>query len=98
MNKYYITLPYSYMKYGQVTFYLYADDEHEAEQMAYNSNNWNAEDYDDNDDSDSNSYNYDAIEIELEEEDVDEAESVQLNHSEQKLLLPCDFSADLLRL
>ncbi|MCE1169384.1 MAG: hypothetical protein LWX70_14955 [Sphingobacteriia bacterium] len=96
MNKYYITLPYSYVKYGQVTFYLC--DEEEAERLAYSQDNWANEDYDDSDDSDSNSYNYDSIEVELDEEDVDEAEAVQLSHSDQKLLIPCDFSADLLRL
>lgn len=98
MNKYFITLPYSYEKYGQATFYIYASDSEEAERLAYNSSNWVCEDYNDSDDSDSNSYDYDAMGIEVEEEDVDEEESIQLSQSEQCLLLPCNFSADIISL
>jgi len=70
MNKYFVKIPYSYIKYGHLTCYVYAEDEEEAQDLAYECENRYSEDYDDSDESGDTDYNYSDMEIELEEEDV----------------------------
>ena len=69
-NKYYVKIPYNYMKYGTLSAYVYADDESEAIDLAIDSENRYSEDYSDDDDSGDTSYEFSQMDIELEEEDV----------------------------
>ncbi len=98
MNKYLVTIPYSYERYGNLSVFIYADNEDDAMEMAYDSNNWHNENYDDGDDCGSNDYNYDAMEIELEEEETDPAEANRLTVIQQAMQLPCNYTHDLIQL
>lgn len=71
LNKYYVRLPYSCSNYGNITGYVYAEDEEEAQELAEDTANIYEEEYDDND-SDNYNYYYEDMSVELEEEDVPE--------------------------
>lgn len=58
------------MRYGTLSCYVYAEDEEECMDLAYECENRHSEDYDDGDDSGDSEYNYSDMECELEEEDV----------------------------
>lgn len=70
MNKYYVKIPYNYVRYGHLSCYVYAEDEEEAQDLAYEPENRYSEDYDDSEDSGDTEYQYSDMECELEEEDV----------------------------
>ena len=70
MNKYKIRIPYSYVRYGDVTGYFEANSEEEAREEAY-VGDLEDEEYEDNDYSGDNDYNYSEMEVDLEEEDID---------------------------
>jgi len=70
MNKYFVKIPYNYVRYGHLTCFVYAEDEEEAQDLAYEPENRYSEDYDDSDDSGDTDYQYSDMDVELEEEDV----------------------------
>ena len=70
MNRYKIRIPYSYIRYGDVTGYFEANSEEEAREEAY-AGDLEDEDYEDNDYSGDNDYDYSEMEVDLEEEDID---------------------------
>ena len=70
MNKYICKIPYSYVKYGSLSCFVYAEDEEEAQDLAYESDNRHSEDYDDSDSDGDTEYNYSDMDISLDEEDV----------------------------
>jgi hypothetical protein len=70
MNKYLIRIPYNYVRYGNLSCFVYAEDPDEAMDLAYECENRHSEDYDDGDDSGDTEYQYSDMEVELEEEDV----------------------------
>jgi len=70
MNKYFVKIPYSYVRYGTLSAYVYADDEESAIDAAYECENRYSEDFDDGDDSSDTEYQYSEMECELEEEEV----------------------------
>lgn len=69
-NKYYVRVPYSCSNYGNLTGYVYAEDEEEAQELAEDNANIYEEEFDDND-SDNYNYYYEDTSVELEEEDVE---------------------------
>jgi len=69
MNKWFIKIPYNYVRYGTLSCYVYAEDEEEAMDLAYECENRYSEDYDDSDDSGDTEYQYSDMEVELESED-----------------------------
>jgi len=71
MNKYYVRIPYSYTKYGHLTAFVYAEDEEEAQDLAYDCENRVSEDYEDDENDGDTDYDYSGMEITVEEEDVD---------------------------
>ncbi|MDD5361388.1 MAG: hypothetical protein PHN88_04600 [Ignavibacteria bacterium] len=99
MNKYFVKIPYSYVRYGTLSAFVYAEDEEEAEDLAYDCDNRQSEDYEDGDDCGSNEYNYSDMTVELEEEDVDSPDDEnRLSALQQSMLLPCNYSKDLVLL
>lgn len=69
MNKYYVSIPYSYPQYGTFTGYIYAEDEESAVEAAYDTYNVLSNEYDDDDSGDTD-FHYDDMQISLDEEDV----------------------------
>jgi hypothetical protein len=69
MNKWFIKIPYNYVRYGTLSCYVYAEDEEEAQDLAYEPENRYSEDYDDSDDSGDTEMQFSDMEIELESED-----------------------------
>ena len=76
MNKYYVRIPYSYTKYGHLTAFVYAEDEEEAQDSAYDCENRVSEDYEDDENDGDTDYDYSGMEITVEEEDVDTPEYI----------------------
>ena len=71
MNKYFIKIPYNYVRYGTLSCYVYAEDEEEAMDLAYECENRYSEDYDDSDsDSGDTEFQFSEMDCELDEEDV----------------------------
>jgi len=78
MNKYYVVIPYSFTRRGELTCYVYAEDEESVYDLAEECGNRYSEDYDDNDDEDGPSeYEYSNMRVSLDEEN---AESPVTNH------------------
>ena len=100
-NKYLVRVPYSYLKYGEMSCIIYAEDEDELEDLVTDFSNRHAEDYDDSDNDGDNEYSYDQMTVELEEEDVDEPVNIY-NQSESEespfSKIPDYFLAELLQL
>lgn len=72
MNKYYVVIPYSFTRRGELTCYIYAEDEESVYDLAEEYGNRFSEDYDDNDDEDGPSeYEYSNMRVSLDEENVD---------------------------
>lgn len=69
MNKWFIKIPYNYVRYGTLSCYVYADSEEDAIDLAYEAENRYSEDYDDGDDSSDTEIQFSDMEIELESED-----------------------------
>jgi len=69
MNKYFVKVGYSCTTYGNLTGYVFANSQEEAEELIYDHDNIHDQDYDSND---SDNYNYfeDEAEIDLESENV----------------------------
>ena len=74
MNKYNIKIPYSYLKFGDMTCQVYAEDSDEAAELARDYDNRYNEDYEDCDDSGDTNFEYENMDIELEESDVEPPE------------------------
>ena len=70
MNKYSVRIPYSYLRYGHLSCFVYAEDEEEAQDLAYEYENRRSEDYDDGDDSGDTEFDYSGMDISLESENV----------------------------
>ena len=81
MNKYFVKIPYSYTQYAELTGFIYAEDEEEAEELACDSWNIHEEDYIDKDSSGDSDYDYDDMDVTLEESDVPSQNIPSLNNS-----------------
>ena len=93
MNKYYVTIPYSYMRYGSLSCYVYAEDSEEAEDLAYEYDNRYSEDFNDGDNDGDTEYDYSNMRVELEEEDVTAPNGPVTQPND--LEIPCRFIEDL---
>ena len=93
MNKYSVSIPYSYTKFGSLTCYVYGEDEEEIQDLLSEAENRFSENYDDNDSDGDTDYDYSDASIELEEEDV-ESPSTN-NNSTSSLTLPEYFLAEI---
>ena len=71
MNKYFVKIPYSYSRYGTLSCFVYAEDESDAVDLAYDYNNRHSEDFDDGENDSDTEYEYNDMTVELDEEDVD---------------------------
>ena len=69
MNKYFVSIPYTYPQYGTLTGYVYAEDEETAVDAAYDTFNVINSDYEDDDSGDTD-FHYDDMQVSLDEEDV----------------------------
>ena len=69
MNKYLVTIPYDCVQYGKMTCYVYAENEEDVIELAYDSENRESEEYEDGD-QDGTNFDFDEIRIEINEEDV----------------------------
>ena len=69
MNKYLVTVPYDCVQYGKMSCYVYAENEADALDLAYESENRLSEEYEDGDQEGTN-FDFDSARIELSEEDV----------------------------
>jgi len=69
MNRYKITIPYSYVRYGDLIGYINAASQDDAWEEA-NAGYLEDEDYEDSDHYGENDYDYHDMEIELVEEDI----------------------------
>ena len=69
MNKYLVTIPYDCVQYGKMSCYIYAENEADAIDLAYDSENRESEEYEDGD-QDGTNFDFDEIRIEINEEDV----------------------------
>ena len=69
MNKYLVTIPYDCVQYGKMSCYVYAENEADAIDLAYESENRLSEEYEDGD-QDGTNFDFDSARIELNEEDV----------------------------
>jgi len=74
MNKYYIKVPYSYLKFGDMTCHVYAENEEEALALVREYDHRFNEDYEDCGDSGDTNYEYENSDIDLEESDVEPPE------------------------
>lgn len=72
MNRYLLTIPYSYLRYGNYTCTVYAASEEDALELASDFNYHNSEEYDDGENDSSMDFEYDETQVELEEEDANE--------------------------
>lgn len=80
MNKYFVKIPYSYVQYGYLSGYVYAEDVEEAYELASDRDNLENEEFDDSD-SDGTDYEYSEMDISLDEEDVDVPENLNSNNN-----------------
>ncbi len=69
MNKYLVTIPYDCIQFGKMSCYVYAENEADAIDLAYESENRIDEEYEDGD-QDGTNFDFDEARIELNEEDV----------------------------
>ncbi|MBS1495243.1 MAG: hypothetical protein JST55_17195, partial [Bacteroidetes bacterium] len=69
MNKYLVTVPYDCIQYGKMSCYIYAENEADALDLAYESENRLSEEYEDGG-QDGTNFDFDSAGIELNEEDV----------------------------
>jgi len=97
-NKYFVKIPYSYVRYGTLSCYIFADSESDAEEAASDYNERHSEDYDDSDSDGDTEYNYSDMEIELEEEDVNSPDSNSNNSNLPFSNVPSYFLAELQQL
>ena len=95
MNKYSIRIPYSYLRYGNLTAYVYAEDSEEAQDLAYNCEDRHNEDYDDSDDSGDSEYDYSNMDVELEEENVNPPNDNNSSNNTPFSNVPSYFLAEL---
>lgn len=96
MNRYSVRIPYSYSRYGNLTCYVYAEDEDEASDLLYECENRYNEDYEDGDSDGDTEYDYSDARIELEEEDIiHPMDSVSTSRADYEMALPCKFIDDL---
>jgi hypothetical protein len=80
MNKYSVKIPYSFVQYGYVTGYVYAEDQDDAYDLACDRDNLEDECFEDSD-SDGTEYDYNEMDISLEEEDADVPENLNVNNN-----------------
>lgn len=81
MNKYFCNIPYSYIQYGTLSCFIYAEDEEDCADQADDCANRYSENYEDGDYSGDSEYRYSEMDIDLEESDVSGPNS---NSSEPK--------------
>ena len=99
MNKYFVKIPYSYSRYGTLSCFVYAEDESDAIDAAYDYNNRHSEDFDDGDNDGDTEYEYNDMTVELDEEDVDSPGSEgQTSAINLMMQLPSRYIEDLILL
>lgn len=91
MNRYNIQIPYNYVKFGDMSCQVYAEDSEAAAELARDYDSRYNENYDDCDDSGDTNYEYENIEIELDEEDVEPPTPHNYNSKSSFSKLPSYF-------
>ncbi|HAY33950.1 MAG TPA: hypothetical protein PK536_13990 [Ignavibacteria bacterium] len=79
MNKYFVKIPYSYTQYANLSGFVYAESEEEAEELACDTFNLYEDSHDDTDSSDDSDYAYDDMKVSLEESDINTQDIPQRN-------------------
>lgn len=82
MNKYLVTIPYDCVQYGKMSCYVYAENEEDAIDLAYESENRIDEEYEDGD-QDGTNFDFDSLRIELNEEDINSPELLPTINSQK---------------
>ena len=82
MNKYLVTIPYDCIQYGKMSCYVYAENEEDAIDLAYESENRIDEEYEDGD-QDGTNFDFDSLRIELNEEDINSPELLPTINSQK---------------
>lgn len=96
MNKYIVRIPYSYSRFGNLTCTVYAEDESDCIDAAYDNNNHHSQDYEDSDNDGDTDYEYSDMTVELDEEDVENPNSSSNNtNTNSPLFIPCLFIEEL---
>lgn len=99
MNKYFIRIPFSYLRNGNLTCFVYASDEEEAAELAEECGNRFSEDYESLDEDGPTEYDYSDMNISLEEEYVEppyhQTNNPNSNKSKAFRNLPEYFLADI---
>ena len=91
MNKYFVKIPYSYLRFGELTCHVYAEDEESASELVRDYDERYNEDYDDNDDSGDTNFEYENSDIDLEEENVEPPTPHNYNSKSSFSKLPSYF-------
>lgn len=81
MNKYYVRIGFSCRSYGELTGFVFAESQDQAEELIYNQDNIYESDYETNDSEDYNYYEDEAT-IELSESNVTEPAQHRNSHYE----------------
>jgi len=81
MNKYFVKIGYSCRSYGELTGFVYAESQEQAEELIYNQDNIYESDYETNDSEDYNYYEDEAI-IELSESNITPPARFQNSHND----------------
>jgi hypothetical protein len=76
MNRYLLKVPYSYLKYGILSFNVFAESESDAEDLAGEFESHFHEDYDDGENDGDMDFDYYETQVELEESDVNSPDAV----------------------
>lgn len=97
-NKYYVSIPYSYTKFGSLTCYCYGEDLEEIQDLLYECENRYNEDFCDNDSDGDTEFDYSDASIELEEEDVSVPHSNNNSNNSPFSNVPDYFLAELAQL
>jgi nucleosome binding factor SPN SPT16 subunit len=100
MNKYFIKIPYSYLRNGNLTCFVYASNEDSAAELAEECGYRYSEDEESLDEDGPTEYDYSDMSITLEEEDVEPPHTHHVNGFELNLpaSLPEYFLAEINKL
>lgn len=92
MNRYLLTIPYSYNRYGTYSCTVIASNEEDALELASDFNSHNSDEYNDSDNDGDMDFEYSETQVELEEEDADEPD---LNISTANEKIPAYFLEEI---
>ena len=80
MNKYEVIIPYDCAQYGEMSCFVYAENEEDAIDLAQDRSNWSEEEYEDGD-QDNFTYDYESLRITIHDENVTAPVRLQTNHT-----------------